>query len=192
MKSALRAESPSKQTPHKRRRRARPTPRWLKQPTADGPEAVAQRRTLLVLSVLSGEVPVTDAVEATGVSRQLYYQLEEKALKAMMRALLPSAEGREEVETSLAGQVSSLQARVKQLETEKRRAERLLLLTRKLVRPGPVKVATGRPRKSEGGGRKDSRRVRRSSSTPVATSSGQTDLPVTTAGESPPYTGPAS
>ena len=30
---------------------------------------------------------MTDAIEATGVSRQLYYQLEERALKAMLRAL---------------------------------------------------------------------------------------------------------
>ena len=190
MKSARRAELPSKQT-SKRRRRARPTPRWLKAPAADGAEAVAQRRTLLVLSVLSGEQPVTDAIEATGVSRQLYYQLEERALKAMMRALLPSAEGREEVETSLAGQVTALQARVKQLETEKRRAERLLLLTRKLVRPGPVKTAAGRPRKSEGGGQRDSRRARRSSSTPASTSV-QTDSPATPAPEATPDTGPAS
>jgi hypothetical protein len=148
----------TKQTSPKRKRRARPTPRWLKSPPADGPEAVAQRRCLLILSVLSGEQPVTDAIEATGVSRQLYYQLEEKALKAMMRALLPSAEGREEVETSLAGQVQSLQTRVKQLETEKRRAERLLLLTRKLVRPGPVKTENrGRPRRSAGAGKSASR-----------------------------------
>lgn len=192
MKSARRAESPSKQTLNKRRHRPRPTPRWLKAPAVDGPEGVAQRRTLLVLSVLSGEVPVTDAVEATGVSRQLYYQLEERALKAMMRALLPSAEGREEVETSLAGQVATLQARVKQLETEKRRAERLLLLTRKLVAPGPVKAAAGRPRKSAGGGPRGSRSAKSSGSTPAMTSSAQTDLPVTTAGETTPYTGPAS
>lgn len=196
MKSARRVESPSRQTSQselrKRRRRPRPTPRWLKAPAADGPEGVAQRRTLLVLSVLSGEVPVTDAVEATGVSRQLYYQLEERALKAMMRALLPSAEGREEVETSLAGQVTALQARVKQLETEKRRAERLLLLTRKLVAPGPVKVAAGRPRKSAGAGPRGSRNAKRSNSTPATTSAAQTDLPATTAGEATPYTGPAS
>jgi hypothetical protein len=162
MKSARQPVSSPTKPSSKRRHRPRPTPRWLKAPVAEGPEGVAQRRTLLVLSVLSGEQPVTDAIEATGVSRQLYYQLEERALKAMMRALLPSAEGREEVETSLAGQVQALQARVQQLETEKRRAERLLLLTRKLIRPGPVKVGKGgrRPRASSGGGRSASRPAR--------------------------------
>lgn len=154
MKSPRQPESSPGKSSSKRRRRPRPTPRWLNAPAAEGPEAVAQRRCLLVLSVLSGEQPVTDAIEATGVSRQLYYQLEERALKAMLRALLPSAEGREEVETSLAGQVQGLQARVQQLEAEKRRAERLLLLTRKLVRPGPLKVGRGgrKPRPSGSAG----------------------------------------
>ena len=123
---------------------------------------MAQRRTLLVLSVLSGEQPVTDAIEKTGVSRQLYYLLEERALKAMLHALLPTSEGREDVETSLAGQVQALQARVQQLEMEKRRAERLLLLTRKVMKPGPVKLGRGgrRLRSSASAGRSGSQPAR--------------------------------
>lgn len=185
MKSPRQPESsPTKKTSSTRRRRARPTPRWLKAPLADGPEAVAQRRCLLVLSVLSGEQPVTDAIEATGVSRQLYYQLEERALKAMLRALLPSAEGREELETSLAGQVQGLQARVRQLETEKRRAERLLLLTRKLVRPGPLKTGAGgrKPRRSVGAGPSASPRAR---TTKVAVPSPEAPPPTTAGGATP-------
>lgn len=152
-----RHESTKQTSPKRRKRRARPTPRWLTT-VAEGPEAVAQRRCLLILSVLSGELPVTDAIERTDVSRQLYYQLEEKALRAMMRALTPSAEGQEDAEASLAGEVEVLKARVKQLETEKRRAERLLLLTRKLVRPGPVKLGKGgRRRRSAAAGPSGSR-----------------------------------
>jgi hypothetical protein len=152
---------------------------------ADGPEEVAQRRCLLVLSVLSGEQPVTDAIEETGVSRQLYYQLEEKALRAMVRALLPAAEGREELETSLQGQVQALQARVQQLETEKRRAERLLLLTRKLVRPGPVKVGNGgrRRRASAAAGQSASRPARL---TKAETPALLPENSVTTTGETTP------
>jgi len=162
MKSARQPVSSPAKALKKRKHRARPTPRWLKEPPADGPEAVAQRRCLLILSVLSGEQPVTDAIEATGVSRQLYYLLEERALKAMLHALLPTSEGREDVETSLAGQVQTLQARVQQLETEKRRAERLLLLTRKVMKPGPVKLGKGgrRPRSSADTGRSASRPAR--------------------------------
>ena len=148
MKSAPRVESISVKPKQKRRNRARPTPRWLKAPAADGPEEIAQRRCLLVLAVLSGEQPVTDAIEASGISRQLYYQLEEKALKAMMRALGPSTEDDEHLTQTLSAQLEAAQARVRELETQKRRAERLLLLTRKLVRPGGMTVGRGgRPRK---------------------------------------------
>ena len=147
MKSAPRAESTTAKPKQKRRNRPRPTPKWLKA-EAEGPEAVAQRRCLLVLAVLSGEQPVTDAIESTGVSRQLYYQLEERALKGMLQALGPGVETSEVLAESLATQLEAALARVKQLETEKRRAERLLFLTRKLVKPGPVTVGRdGLPRK---------------------------------------------
>lgn len=179
MKSARQPVSSPAKVTNKRKHRARPTPRWLKEPPADGAEAVAQRRCLLILSVLSGEQPVTDAIEATGVSRQLYYQLEERALKAMLHSLLPTSEGREDVETSLAGQVQSLQARVQQLETEKRRAERLLLLTRKVMKPGPVKLGKGgrRARSSVLAGRSASppaRPMRVEAPTPLASDSSTT------------------
>lgn len=138
-------------TKHSRRHRPRPVPRWLKA-QASSEEAVAQRRLLLMLSVLSGEKPVTDAITEAGISRQLYYQLEEKALQGMLRALSPAAPAeataQAEVE-QLKREVEQLHQRVRQLETQKRRAERLLLLTRKVVTPGPVKLeGRGRPRRS--------------------------------------------
>lgn len=145
MKSAPRETSPK--PGQKRRHRTRPTPKWLKQ-KAEAPEAVAARRCLLVLSVLSGEQPVTDALAGTDVSRQLYYQLEEKALNAMMRALAPASEDDAEVAVTLSAQLDEAHRRVKLLEKEKRRAERLLALTRQLIRPGPMKrVGLGRPPK---------------------------------------------
>ena len=136
MKSAPR-EAELNKPGQKRRHRARPTPRWLKE-KAEGPEAVAARRCLLVLAVLSGEQPVTDAIESTDVSRPLYYQLEAKALHAMLRAQAPASEDSEEVAVTLSAQLEEAQARVKQLEKEKRRAERLLVVTRQLVRPGAM------------------------------------------------------
>ena len=59
-------------------------------------DRIAQQRCLMVLSVLSGEKPVTDAIAEAGISRGTYYQLETRALSAMLRALGPlaSAEGR--------------------------------------------------------------------------------------------------
>src|SRR5688572_32482695 len=79
--------APPKRT---RARRARPTPRWLTgRPDLDD---LARRRCLMVLSVLSGEKPVTTAVEELAISRGTYYQLETKAILAMLRALAPGAE----------------------------------------------------------------------------------------------------
>jgi hypothetical protein len=133
-------------TSRRRRHRSRPTPRWLK--TAEGMDAVAQRRVLLVLSVLSGERPVTDAVQESGISRPLYYQLETRALQAMLRALTPGAEDGEGAAAAGASRVAELQGRLKRMEQQKRRAERLLLVTRKLVKPGSLTTGRGRPPKA--------------------------------------------
>lgn len=184
MKSAPRAELPAAKPKPKRRNRPRPTPKWLKA-EAEGPEAVAQRRCLLVLAVLSGEQPVTDAIEATGVSRQLYYQLEEKALRGMLHALGPGSEASQDLSQSLAAQLEAAQQRVKQLETEKRRAERLLLLTRKLVRPGPIAGRVGRPRKYKPRSTKAGPGSSASGPTKPATTEATTSNPGPTSEETP-------
>jgi len=46
--------------------------------------------------------------------------------------------------------------KLKELEADKRRLERLLSMTRKVLRPGPMKTALGRPRSAKGG-KSDSR-----------------------------------
>lgn len=133
----------------RRQRRIRPTPSWLlEQRDLDD---VARRRCLLLLSVLSGETSLTDALEGTDLSRQAYYYLEERALKAMLRALTPGSESATPAGPDLSAlkRVAELEARVKQLEQDKRRQERLLLLTRKALRPGPLKTGhRGRPCKT--------------------------------------------
>src|SRR5262249_1356385 len=83
--------SQPKSKPHRRKARRRtsrprPTPSWLvKQSDID---EVARRRCLMILSVLSGERPVTEVVEEAKISRQTYYQLESRAVRAMLSALL--------------------------------------------------------------------------------------------------------
>jgi hypothetical protein len=79
---------------HPRKHRSRPVPRWLSKPS--DLDLVARNRVLLVLSVLSGEKPVTDAIADTGISRGFYYQLEAKALNAMLLALAPGGRQRGE------------------------------------------------------------------------------------------------
>lgn len=124
------------------RQRPRPTPKWL----VSGSELdqVAQRRCLMLLSVLSGEKPVSEAISEADISRQLYYQLETRALEAMLRALTPGAE--DSSANSGASRLAELEAKVAKLEREKRRAERLLFLTRKTVQVGGLKAKPGRPR----------------------------------------------
>jgi hypothetical protein len=112
---------------------------------------MARRRCVLILSVLSGERPVTEAIEEAQLNRQTYYQLEEKALRAMLRALTPGAP--EATTPSAEGpalrRIAELEAKVSKLEQDKRRSERLLLLTRKLVKPGRMTTgARGRPSKA--------------------------------------------
>lgn len=143
----------------KRKRRPRPLPRWLKE--QQELDEMARRRCLMVLSVLSGERPVTDVIEEAKVSRGTYYELEERALKAMLAALAPgaTAQATPGIEAAVRRAVEA-EDRVKRLEIEKRRAERLLLLTRKVVRKGPLTTPGGWPkgksRRSTSGGKRPS------------------------------------
>lgn len=104
----------------------------------------------MVLSVLSGEKPVTQAIAELGISRPLYYQLESKALIAMLSALAPGASSSSSPdEATPAARVAELEERISALEQDKRRLERLLFLTRKVLPPGPVTMPgkRGRPRR---------------------------------------------
>ena len=127
----------------RRKHRSRPVPKWLK--SQEGLDAIARSRCLMVLSVLSGEKPVTDAIKQARISRGAYYQMETRALNAMLAALNPMAtvvQKPAKEPRSQAAQIDTLLGRIKALEQDKRRTQRLLLLTRKAV-SSPVK--TGRP-----------------------------------------------
>ena len=135
-----------------RRHRPRTTPKWLLK--SEEIDQIAQQRCLMVLSVLSGETPVTDAIEMAGISRGTYYQLETRALSAMLRALGPlaSAEG---VEASPVRQIAALEAKIKDLERAGRRSQRLLLMTRRVIesrdkRIGSMKTGKGPSPSSKG------------------------------------------
>src|SRR2546427_4727646 len=83
------SSTPATKPTRRRSERKRGIPRWLT--GRKDLDEVAQRRTILILSVLSGHTPVTTAITEHGISRPLYYQLETKALVAMMRVLVPGA-----------------------------------------------------------------------------------------------------
>lgn len=156
--------TPPADSPNTRKRRSRPTPRWLE--TTPDLDQLARNRVLLVLSVLSGEQPVTTAIETHGISRGFYYQLETKALNAMLLALAPGSDG------DASPDAMGLQSRIKQLEEKlaraeaaQRRAERLLYVQRKLTSTGPVKTHRGRPPKTTTPSTPAGRRSWRSSTT---------------------------
>ena len=119
-----------------RRHRPRTTPKWLLK--SEQIDQIAQQRCLMVLSVLSGEMPVTDAIQAAGISRGTYYQLETRALNGMLRALLPGA--REDGgDPRPRRRIAELEAKVQRLERALRRSERLLALSQRLSRGRPMR-----------------------------------------------------
>src|SRR5262245_59822948 len=129
-----------------RAKRARPAPRWLT--GRSDLDEMACRRCLMILSVLSGEKPVSTAIGELGISRALYYQLETKALVAMLVALAPGSNAAlTPEEAGPARRIAELEKQLNRLEQDKRRLERLLFLTRKVIPPGPITMPTKRGRK---------------------------------------------
>ncbi len=179
MTRARRGTSAKTKTPAKRRAmRARPTPRWLTGRT--DLDDVARRRCLMVLSVLSGEMPVTEVIATSEISRGTYYQLETKAIAAMLRALAPGADGATTPgEATTTQRIAELEAKVKRLEQEKRRTERLLYLARKIVPAGPMTMGAGRPRgpRSTTAGPKPSRASHTKAKTTASSPAGSTPTP---------------
>lgn len=161
------------QAPNDRRRqpRRRGVPRWLS--GRSDLDQVAQRRTLMILSVLSGHTPVTTAITEHGISRPLYYQLETKALVGMMRALVPGSNATANPdEATPMRQLADLEQKVTRLEQENRRLERLLLLAKKVLPTGPIAMPEKRgrkPRRSMHGGPAPSPSSKRTVTTPSTT-----------------------
>jgi len=123
-----------------RRRKTTRTPKIF---LAKDLDEIAQRRCLMVLSVLSGERSLAEACREVEMAPAMYYQLETKALRAMLTALTPGS-GSVERPTPL---LQQLEEKVSMLERDKRRLERLLALTRQTIKPGPMSTGrTGRIR----------------------------------------------
>jgi hypothetical protein len=143
--SKRRAQRAGARATSHRKHRCRPMPKWLKDPSQL--DAVARSRCMLVLSVLSGERPVSDAIAQARISRGTYYQLETRALQAMLSALNPLATARRRAPPDLsATRIEALLERIRQLEQDKRRAQRLLLMSRKALQPPPKMLAERRAR----------------------------------------------
>lgn len=162
MPRGRRTDSQPKKT---RSQRSRQTPRWLtRKPDLD---EVARNRVMMVLAVLSGAKPVTTAIVEAGISRGFYYQLETKAINAMLLALAPGSDSDSSPDaTGLHQRIKDLEAKVERVEQDRRRAERLLHMQQKVMGTGPVKTARGRPAKPASSTRAG-RRSWRSSTVPT-------------------------
>jgi hypothetical protein len=127
--------------PRKRRKTGGRTPKWLV--TATDLDLIAQRRCLMILSVLSGEKSVEDASREGEIVPAQYYIYEKKALAGMLSALVPGASEKGGTMPAL----RQMEERVASLEASKRRLERLLALTKMALKPGPLTHGKrGRPK----------------------------------------------
>ncbi len=148
---------------------------------------------MLVLSVLSGEKPVTTAIEEFQISRGFYYQLETKAINAMLLVLAPGGDGDSSPDaTGLHARIKQLEDKLSRAEAAQRRAERLLFVHRKLTSSGPVKTKRGRPPKTTTSSTQGGPRSWRSSTTTKARTPERARSSSKTNGKTAASPGPAS
>jgi hypothetical protein len=118
-------------------------PKWLLNPNEA--QAIAHGRCLMILAVLSGQKTVKEVIEEQKICRTLYYQLESKALRGMVRALNPTTSewtsDRRELKRAQA-RIRALTVHSKLLMQRKRSLERLLRL---MVKSSQVQLNTARP-----------------------------------------------
>lgn len=78
--------------------------------------AKARQRAEVIFKVRSGLMTATEAAQALGISRQQYYQWEQRALQALLSALENQPTGRPKIPTD--PEKEALQRRVQQLEQQ--------------------------------------------------------------------------
>ena len=78
--------------------------------------AKARQRAEVIFQVRSGRMTATEAAQALGISRQQYYQWEQRALQALLSALENQPTGRPKTPSD--PEKEALQRRVQQLEQQ--------------------------------------------------------------------------
>lgn len=79
-------------------------------------KAKARQRAEVIFKVRSGQMTATAAAHVLGISRQQYYQWEQRALQALLSALENQPTGRPQIQTD--PEKEKLQRRVQQLEQQ--------------------------------------------------------------------------
>ncbi len=93
-------------------------------------DEVSKKRVWTLMQVLSGQMGVTEAAKAAQITINRYYQLEQKALSAMLQALSPTAGRRKSVQS-----IQKLEKKSEELERENARQRQLLRMARRLWGP---------------------------------------------------------
>jgi hypothetical protein len=110
-------------------------------------DAPAKAKVAMVLEVLSGEKPIAQACQETGLKPLQYYKLEEKMVRAMLSAaLLPSGAGRGRAPGV---GTAAMAEETESLRQEHRRMKSLVRVSRKLLGLGAGKSRKYGPRKAK-------------------------------------------
>jgi hypothetical protein len=123
----------------------------------DGPEikegsAKARKIAALIFEVLAGEIHPAEAAAALEIGMQRYYQLEKKALLAVVKACEPATrKGRRKSEAKV---IAELKISISRLERDLKRAQALARMTQKaegiatiIAQAKKSKSKTGRKRR---------------------------------------------
>jgi transposase len=97
----------------------------------------SQKRASLILQVRAGQMTAQEAAQQLGISRQAYYKWEQRALRALLRALEDQPAGRPPAPSDPAKE--QLQSRVEELEKQVRlyeQREKLRTLIQQMEEPG--------------------------------------------------------
>jgi len=112
---------------------------------------LARERASIILQVRSGALTATEGAERLGVSRKTYYEWEDRALKAMARALENHAPGRPSL--PLDAEKEDLQRKVQDLEKRLYLAEKTIEV-KDLLSAFDLHEAKKKEKKQKGGKRR--------------------------------------
>jgi hypothetical protein len=131
--------------------RARHTPGGVGLGKDAGPEA--QRVAAAILEVLAGVRTPAQAAEALGISQPRYFQLETRAMQALVASCLPRPRG---ARPSAQRELTALKRQHERLQRELSRQQTLLRLAQRTIGLAPPKPAADR-----GGGKEKGKKRRR-------------------------------
>jgi hypothetical protein len=112
----------------------------------------AQRMAAAILDVLAGVRTTAQAAEALGVSQPRYFQVEARALQALVDSCSPRPRGRGR---NADKELAALRRQLERLQQEVNRQQTLLRLAQRTIGLPPPKAAPARP---AGKGKRRSRR----------------------------------